>query len=62
MWRIWLAFNNAGKWQMGFKSAFKGLIQFRWSVTPETSYVSNSIPQGVDSVEHKREYFASDEL
>ena len=24
-WRIWRAPNNAGKWQMGFNSAFKGL-------------------------------------
>ena len=27
MWRIWLAPNNASKWQMGFNSAFKGLMQ-----------------------------------
>jgi hypothetical protein len=26
MWRIWWAPNNASKWQMGFNSAFKGLI------------------------------------
>jgi hypothetical protein len=26
MWRIWWALNNASKWQMGFNSAFKGLI------------------------------------
>jgi hypothetical protein len=25
-WRIWRAPNNASKWQMGFNSAFKGLI------------------------------------
>jgi hypothetical protein len=25
MWRIWLAPNNASKWQMGFNSVFKGL-------------------------------------
>ena len=25
-WRIWWAPNNASRWQMGFKSAFKGLI------------------------------------
>ena len=25
MWRIWWAPTNAGKWQMGFNSAFKGL-------------------------------------
>jgi hypothetical protein len=25
-WRIWWAPNNASKWQMGFKSAFKGLM------------------------------------
>jgi hypothetical protein len=24
-WKIWRAPNNASKWQMGFKSAFKGL-------------------------------------
>jgi len=27
MWRLWCALNNASKWQMGFNSAFKGLIQ-----------------------------------
>jgi hypothetical protein len=26
MWIIWWALNNASKWQMGFNSAFKGLI------------------------------------
>jgi len=25
-WRIWRAPNNASKWQMGFNSAFKGLM------------------------------------
>jgi len=25
-WRIWWASNNASRWQMGFNSAFKGLI------------------------------------
>jgi len=25
-WRIWWAPNNASRWQMGFNSAFKGLI------------------------------------
>jgi len=27
MWRIWLAPNNASRWQMGFNLALKGLIQ-----------------------------------
>jgi hypothetical protein len=27
-WRIWWAPNNASRWQMGFNSAFKGLIKF----------------------------------
>jgi hypothetical protein len=26
MWRIWLASNNASRWQMGFNSAFKVLM------------------------------------
>jgi hypothetical protein len=26
MWKIWRAPNNASKWQMGFNSAFKGLM------------------------------------
>jgi hypothetical protein len=26
MWRTWLASNNASRWQMGFNSAFKGLM------------------------------------
>ena len=25
-WKIWRALNKASRWQMGFKSAFKGLI------------------------------------
>ena len=25
-WKIWRAPNNSSKWQMGFNSAFKGLI------------------------------------
>jgi hypothetical protein len=29
-WRIWWAPNNARKWQMGFNSAFKGLIKISW--------------------------------
>jgi hypothetical protein len=29
-WRIWWAPNNASRWQMGFNSAFKGLI---WCTT-----------------------------
>ena len=28
-WRIWWAPNNASKWQMGFNSAFKGLMACR---------------------------------
>jgi len=36
MWRIWWASNNASRWQMGFNSAFKGLIDkivhLFWSV------------------------------
>ena len=26
-WRIWRAPNNASKWQMGFNSAFKGIMR-----------------------------------
>jgi len=26
MWRIWRSSNNDSRWQMGFNSAFKGLI------------------------------------
>jgi hypothetical protein len=29
MWRVWLAPNNVSKWQMGFNSAFKGLINIK---------------------------------
>ena len=29
MWRIWWAPNNASRWQMGFNSAFGGLIKVR---------------------------------
>jgi len=37
MWKIWWAPNNASKWQMGFISAFKGLI-------PSLSIPSPSVP------------------
>ena len=38
MWRIWWAPNNASKWQMGFNSAFKGLIYF-WFYTTKVHRV-----------------------
>jgi hypothetical protein len=28
-WRIWWAPNNASKWQIGFNSAFKGLMTIK---------------------------------
>ena len=31
-WRKWLTPNNASKWQMGFNSAFKGLISRLWQM------------------------------
>jgi uncharacterized membrane protein len=34
-WKIWLAPNNAGKWQMGFNSAFKVLMLERNLRCPE---------------------------
>ena len=37
MWRVWCAPNNASKWQMGFKSAFKGLKQWLSSCLVQTS-------------------------
>jgi len=30
MWNIGRAPNNVSKWQMGFSSAFKGLIEEEW--------------------------------
>ena len=30
MWKIWRAPNYASKWQMGFNSAFKGLIIYKY--------------------------------
>jgi len=35
-WRIWWAPNNASKWQMGFNSAFKGLIKVTFMNTQDT--------------------------
>jgi len=37
-WRIWLAPNNASKWQIGFNSAFKGLMlnMFRILIHPSS--------------------------
>jgi hypothetical protein len=35
-WRIWWASNNASKWQMGFNSAFKGLMDvIQWRFLPQ---------------------------
>ena len=46
-WRIWWAHNNASKWQMGFNSAFKGLIlsshlctHFPWNFFPSGSLMN----------------------
>jgi hypothetical protein len=42
MWRIWWTSNNASKWQMGFNSAFKGLMLSSvlhasvWSTCPQS--------------------------
>jgi len=38
MWRIWLAPNNASKWQVGFNSAFKGL-NFLKNCSQQTGFV-----------------------
>jgi hypothetical protein len=35
-WKIWWAPNNAGKWQMGFNSAFEGLIRRQMKVAVVT--------------------------
>jgi len=47
-WRIWWAPNNASRWQMGFNSAFKGLIiYFRMGLRllPVTEYSRNTKTQ-----------------
>ena len=41
-WKIWWAPNNASRWQMGFKSAFKGLRC--WATNRK---VAGSIPTGI---------------
>jgi hypothetical protein len=33
-WRIWQASNNASRWQMGFNSAFKGLMVCSKNLNP----------------------------
>jgi len=38
-WRIWWAPNNASKWQMGFNSAFKGLISWTETILHLTTYI-----------------------
>jgi hypothetical protein len=45
MWRIGWAPNNASKWQVGFKSAFKGLNKFYCK-----------LPEDVDDIETCRSY------
>jgi len=37
-WRIWWAPNNASRWQMGFNSAFKGLMHSNVNRTHETTW------------------------
>jgi len=39
-WRIWWASNNASKWQMGFNSAFKGLMRGFTISTPHRTRAS----------------------
>jgi len=47
-WRIWWAPNNANRWQMGFKSAFKGLnggnklptYAIQYPIRASTSYIN----------------------
>ena len=47
-WRIWWAPNNASRWQVGFKSAFKGLKSdktsghFTWSCMYIYDYISQN--------------------
>ena len=38
MWRIWWTLNNASKWQMGFNSAFKGLMLYLTSYNRHAVY------------------------
>ena len=40
--RIWWAHNNASKWQMGFNSAFKGLIRFWINYLPQWFSLTHS--------------------
>ena len=40
MWRVWWAPTNASKWQMGFNSAFKGLMNF--TVNYQEQFWTNS--------------------
>ena len=39
MWRIWWAANSASKWQMGFNSAFKGLITAQRDATQSSLFI-----------------------
>jgi len=48
MWRIGWAPNNASKWQVGFNSAFKGLILY--SVTNQNNITSRGIPVRTQSL------------
>ena len=51
-WRIWWAPNNASRWQMGFNSAFKGLMCYHallvklcsamWPIAPLLTYRATS--------------------
>jgi len=48
-WRIWRAPNNASRWQMGFNSAFKGLIMPRKCVINRTVSVTCVINRTVSA-------------
>ena len=48
MWRIWWAPNNVSKWQMGFNSAFKGLIN---------KYIEMHGQQNIEKITHGRSAF-----
>ena len=47
-WRTWWAPNNASRWQMGFKSAFKGLINVLGDYLKKIRLIQNKLATSND--------------
>jgi len=54
MWRIWWASNNASKWQMGFNSAFIGLMIYPDdTILPSICFYQSLAGENIEYVESR---------